>query len=101
MVTAVNFTGRCFDSGWWIGQEVVSTVISALASGFFVLLNSHGKPHVLQTSDIKQMSAPEHSYKTQLQTSGILSFAAFEIRVLEHHSRLIPRLERGNYTKFP
>lgn len=47
VVTAMHFTGRRFDRGGRIGQKVVSTVITALAGGFLVLLNSHGKPHVI------------------------------------------------------
>ena len=52
VVTTMHFTGRSFDRGGRVGQKVVSTVITALIGGFLVLLNSHGKPHVYETSDI-------------------------------------------------
>lgn len=41
VVTAVHFTGTGFNGGSRVGQEVVSTVIAALAGGFLILLNSH------------------------------------------------------------
>lgn len=41
VVTAVHFTGRRFNSGRRIGQEVVSTMIAALRDGLLILLNSH------------------------------------------------------------
>ena len=46
VMTTMRFTGRGFDRGGRVGQKVMSTVITALAGGFFVLLNGHGKPHV-------------------------------------------------------
>ena len=46
VVTTMDFAGRRFDSGRRIRQEVMSTMVTALVGGFFVLLNSHGKPHV-------------------------------------------------------
>ena len=53
VVTTMNFTGRRFDRGRRIGQKVMSTAIAATGDGFLVLLNSHGKPHVV-TSDVNQ-----------------------------------------------
>ena len=50
----MNFTGRRFDRGRRIGQKVMSTAIAATGDGFLVLLNSHGKPHVV-TSDVNQV----------------------------------------------
>ena len=58
VVTTMHFTGRSFDSGGRVGQKVVSTVITALVGGFLVLLTSHGKPHVYQTSDITIFCKP-------------------------------------------
>lgn len=47
VVTAVHFAGTGFDGRGRVGEEVVSTVIAALAGRFFVLLNSHFLiPHV-------------------------------------------------------
>ena len=41
VVTAMNLAGAGFNGGGRVGQEVMSTVIAALAGGFLILLNSH------------------------------------------------------------
>ena len=47
VMTAVHFAGTGFNGGSRVGEEVVSTVISALAGRFFILLDSHFLiPHV-------------------------------------------------------
>lgn len=40
-MTAVHFTGRRFDGGRRVGQEVMSAMIAALAGRFLILLDSH------------------------------------------------------------
>ena len=41
VMTTMRFTGRGFDRGGRVGEEVVSAVIAALAGRFLILLNSH------------------------------------------------------------
>ncbi len=69
VVTTMHFTGRSFDSGGRVGQKVVSTVITALVGGFLVLLNSHGKPHVINSSVLNNPSRL-HSFLKLCGASG-------------------------------